>query len=135
MKALSIKEPFASLISKGIKRIETRSFKTNYRGEIYIHASASFSLKSLEGRNELLSLIKNLEFYPGYILCKANLVDCVYMTEEFIEDMKKNHHQEYICGYYEVGRYGWVLDDVKPLDEKIFAKGRLGIWNWSDKCE
>lgn len=39
MKALSIKEPFASLVSLGIKRIETRSWKTNYRGEIYIHAS------------------------------------------------------------------------------------------------
>lgn len=39
MKVLSIKEPFASLISLSIKKIETRSWKTNYKGEIYIHAS------------------------------------------------------------------------------------------------
>ncbi len=39
MKALSIKEPFATLIANGDKTIETRSRKTNYRGELFIHAS------------------------------------------------------------------------------------------------
>lgn len=38
MKVLTIKEPFATLIKNKIKHIETRSWKTNYRGEIYIHA-------------------------------------------------------------------------------------------------
>ena len=33
MKALTIKEPYATLIRDGVKRIETRSWKTNYRGE------------------------------------------------------------------------------------------------------
>lgn len=40
MKALSIKQPFAALIVHGIKDIENRTWKTNYRGKIYIHASA-----------------------------------------------------------------------------------------------
>ena len=39
LKVLSIKEPYASLLKDNIKHIETRSWKTNYRGEIYIHAS------------------------------------------------------------------------------------------------
>ena len=39
MKVLSIKEPFATLIMDKDKMIETRSFKTNYRGELYIHTS------------------------------------------------------------------------------------------------
>lgn len=38
MKVITIKEPFASLVADGIKKVETRSWKTNYRGEIYIHA-------------------------------------------------------------------------------------------------
>lgn len=33
MKVLSIKEPYATLIANGDKLIETRSWKTNYRGE------------------------------------------------------------------------------------------------------
>ena len=39
MKVISIIEPWASLIKDNIKFIETRSWKTTYRGEIYIHAS------------------------------------------------------------------------------------------------
>lgn len=40
MKVISIKEPFATLIKNGNKHIETRSWKTNYRGELFIHASS-----------------------------------------------------------------------------------------------
>ena len=43
MKTLSIKEPFATLIKDDVKIYETRSWKTNYRGEIYIHASKTMS--------------------------------------------------------------------------------------------
>lgn len=39
MKVISLKEPFATLIMNGDKKIETRSWKTNYRGELFIHAS------------------------------------------------------------------------------------------------
>lgn len=39
MKVLSIIEPWATLIKEGKKVIETRSWKTSYRGELYIHAS------------------------------------------------------------------------------------------------
>lgn len=38
MKVLSLTEPYATLIKEGYKKIETRSFKTNYRGKLYIHA-------------------------------------------------------------------------------------------------
>ena len=48
MKVLSIKEPYASLIMMNIKKIETRSFKTKYRGELYIHASLSKSNQNSE---------------------------------------------------------------------------------------
>jgi hypothetical protein len=39
MKVLSVRQPFASLICAGIKTIENRSWKTDYRGTILIHAS------------------------------------------------------------------------------------------------
>lgn len=49
MKALSIKQPWASLIAQGIKDIENRTWKTSYRGRIYIHASGKFAWTSSEG--------------------------------------------------------------------------------------
>ena len=126
MKVLSIKEPWASLIMNGTKKIETRSWKTKYRGEIYIHASLS---KAKITKSEVYELIKDMNFKCGYIICKCNLVDCIYMTDEYVNDMKINHYEEYICGHYEVGRYAWIVEDVKVI-EPIEAKGKLGLWNY-----
>ena len=126
MKVLSIKEPWASLIMNGTKKIETRSWKTKYRGEIYIHASLS---KAKITKPEVYELIKDMNFKCGYIICKCNLVDCIYMTDEYVNDMKTNHYEEYICGHYEVGRYAWIVKDVKVI-EPIEAKGKLGLWNY-----
>ena len=41
MKVLTIKEPFATLIKNRVKYIESRSWKTNYRVELYIQAGVA----------------------------------------------------------------------------------------------
>ncbi len=82
-----------------------------------------------------MSLVDNFPLNFGYIICKCNLIDCVYMTKEYIEKMKNNNYQEYICGKYEEGRYAWILDDIIPLDNPIKAKGQLNIWNYYSEFE
>lgn len=133
MKVLSIIEPYATLIKLKKKYIETRSWKTNYRGELYIHASSTKIPKSWKNNIELMNLINNNELNFGYIICKCNLVDCIYMTEEFINDLKINNYQEYICGDYKVGRYAWILENIIVLNTPILAKGKLNIWNYNKK--
>ena len=102
MRVLTIKEPFATLIKNKVKYIETRSWKTNYRGELYIHAG----------------------------LCKCTLVDCIYMTEDFIKEEKRKNPKNFVSGRYEVGRYAWILDNIEPI-KPIQAKGKLGIWHYN----
>lgn len=128
MKVLSIKEPFATLIKDGVKIYETRSWKTNYRGEIYIHASMTLSKsENVLSANKYLKSTIN----PGYILCKCELIDCIPMTENFIEYIKtETTEAEY--GRYSVGRYAWKLKVLEILDDPIPAKGKLGIWNYND---
>lgn len=41
MKAISIKQPYASLIADGVKTIELRTWQTTYRGPLLIVSSAS----------------------------------------------------------------------------------------------
>lgn len=129
MKVLSIKEPYASLIKEQIKTIETRSFKTNYRGELYIHASKISCDLNDEKVKESYNLLKDKNLKNSYIIAKCNLVDCIYMDEEYIEKIKQNK-KEYICGDYKVGRYAWILDSIEVLEQPILAKGKLGIWNY-----
>lgn len=129
MKVLTIREPFATLIKKKIKYIETRSWKTNYRGEIYIQAGVAKIKKEVRNRPGLSELYSDDELQYGYIICKCNLVDCIYMTKEFIENEKKKNPNNFISGHYEVGRYAWILDNIEPI-KPIKAKGQLGIWNY-----
>lgn len=131
MKVISIIEPWASLIKEGIKEIETRSWKTNYRGKIYIHASLKKVSKKDERINNLVSLLEDKDFKYGHIIAEAELVDCIYMDEQFLKEIKENN-QEYICGEYSLGRYAWKLSNIKVLDKTIPAKGNLGIWNYND---
>ena len=131
MKVISIIEPWASLIKEGIKEIETRSWKTNYRGKIYIHASLKKVSKKDERINNLVSLLEDKDFKYGHIIAEAELVDCIYMDEQFLKEIKENN-QEYICGEYSLGRYAWKLSNIKVLDKPIPAKGNLGLWNYND---
>ncbi len=131
MKVISIKEPFATLIMNGYKLIETRSWKTNYRGELYIHASGKSLLKEYLNNPYIFKLIKDMNMNYGNIICKVNLVDCVYMDQQFLNKIK-NNEQEYYLGHYELGRYAWIFDSVVPI-YPISAKGKLNIWNYDEE--
>ena len=133
VKVISIKEPFATLISKGIKKIETRSWRTNYRGELFIHASGKSIDKKYLTNDFLLDLIKNIDMNYGNIICRCNLIDCIYMDEKFLEYIQQ-HPTEYSIGKYELGRYAWIINDVE-LIYPIPAKGRLNIWNFDGQYE
>lgn len=129
MKVLTIREPFVTLIKNKVKYIETRSWKTNYRGELYIHSGLAKLSKDVKERKNLSELYNEDDLKYGYIICKCNLVDCIYMTDEFIKEEKEKNPNNFIAGRYEVGRYAWVLDDIEPI-KPIEAKGKLGIWNY-----
>lgn len=135
MKVLSLIEPGATLIKEKKKLIETRSWKTNYRGELYIHGSSAPFFELWKDDERILNLIRDVPLNYSKIICKCNLVDCIYMTEEYIKNMKENNYQEYICGEYSVGRYAWILEDIEPLKTPIEAKGQLNIWNYYSENE
>jgi hypothetical protein len=133
MKCLSLMQPWATLIAIGSKQIETRSWKTNYRGELYIHASMRTDKKILKEK-PFSQVLENIDLPNGYIIAKCQLVDCVEMTDELIKQVKEQGN-EYAFGDYAVGRYAWILDNVELLEYPIEAKGRLGIWEFQENIK
>ena len=129
MKVLSLTEPYATIIKEGKKTIETRSWKTNYRGKLYIHASSTKIPKKYRENKDLMNLVDINNLNYGYIVCSCELIDCVKMTDEFIEKVKLNN-EEYISEIYARDRYAWILKNIEILDKPIKAKGHLGIWNF-----
>ena len=120
MKVLTIREPYVSPIAQGRKHYETRSWKTNYRGEIFIHTAKSTLPDPVPDLKRIFPL--------GHIVLKARLTDCIFMDDDFIRDVKKDP-DEYALGFYEQGRYAWKLEDIEIIDP-IRAKGKQGFWHY-----
>lgn len=126
MKALTIKEPWASLIVNGYKKYEFRSWKTNYRGKILIHAGMSIE-------KDMLGNIKdyNIEINKGAIIGEADLADCILVNEEFDEELR--NIDEIVYGNNHINNYAWKLENIKKYDKPIPIKGKLGLWNYEVK--
>jgi ASCH domain-containing protein len=124
MKALTIKQPWAQLIVEGIKDIENRTWKTNYRGRIYIHAagkSAEF-VDLLDAPKEIYlhsaSLRDNHEIFKTYphgaILGDVDIIDCI---------------QSSISKWALPNNWNWVLaNPVKYKEPILNVKGALSFW-------
>lgn len=139
MKALTIWQPWASMVAVGAKHNETRGYPTNYRGAIAIHAgkksvSEVWSAYLDERTREVICRRLNLsdrtrlEAFPlGCILATANLVECIRITPEFVATLSPD---ELALGDYTFGRYAWKLADVKQFPDPIPARGQQGLWEW-----
>ena len=126
MKALTIKQPWASLIVNKYKLYEFRSWKTNYRGKILIHAGLSTDKKYIN----LLSDY-NLDYINGAIIGEADIVDCILVDEKFSKNLNSLNKLVYHHDY--TGLYAWQLDNIKLYKEPFYIKGKLGLWNYEEK--
>lgn len=128
MKVLTLREPWASLIGEKIKVIETRSWPTNYRGELYIHAGLT-KIPAKDARmNRLAGELKG-PLHFGTIFARCNLVDCIEIDESYAKKVKAENPLCFDCGDYTSGRYAWILEDIEYINP-IQAKGQLSIWNY-----
>lgn len=128
MKVLTIKEPYASLIATNKKHVEIRSWKTKFTGEFYIHASKKPDKENLDKYKEVID-IDNLSC--GNIIARCNLVDCALITESFMNDYNKKFGTlGYTIGSNAIGEYAFILEDIKKLEKKIPAKGKLSFWTF-----
>lgn len=124
---LSLTQPWASALFTPHKRIETRSWRTNYRGRLYIHAAKGFPGYAKEFAKEEVMMGRcgnSLRF--GVILGHVDLVD-IKRTEDLISQISTIEES---YGDYGERRYGWITDNPVLLDEPIPAKGSLGLWKF-----
>ena len=126
MKAITIKQPFASLIAAGLKEYEFRTWKTKYRGVILIHAGKGIDKKAMKKFEEY-----GLDYPTGCIIAKANLSDCVIVDSEFRNVLTEKNTKIYssIIKHTEWEGYGFKIDNIEKI-EPIPAKGKLSIWEY-----
>lgn len=136
MKALSIWQPWATLLCKGIKIYETRSWQTRYRGPIALHAARLSVGRALRETPPEKALAMQRAIAPlafedlptGCILGVAELAGCLPIDEAFAASLPG---EERYFGDFSPGRFAWVLRDVRALPQPIPARGWQGIWNYA----
>ncbi len=126
MKAITIKQPWASLIVHGIKDIENRSWSCpkKYIGQrVLIHASGKpdkepdmiFSDDQQDVMSDCVMEVFGYYKQTGSIIGSVQIVDCV-----------QNHPSVWA----EQGVYNWVLANPILFKEPIPAKGKLSFWDY-----
>lgn len=135
MQALTIYEPWATLLVKGKKQFETREWQRNYRGLLAIHSGKqSVDIEDYPlGLSEILDDSKitqdNLNNNKGKIIAIATLKEIHLMTDKFINEQSE---LERLTGFWEPRRFAWELTNIKPLPQPIAARGMPGLWTVPD---
>jgi len=141
MKALTLRQPYATLVAIGAKRVETRSWRTRYRGPLAIHAAATFPLQARElcSREPFRSALlaggyEQVDSLPlGGVIARCRLVDCLPTSAAAGSDhgeLPPAASDEWEFGDYSPGRFMWLLADVESIEPRP-ARGALGLWEWS----
>jgi hypothetical protein len=148
MKALTLTQPWATLVAIGMKQIETRSWTINYRGPLAIHAAKGFPKYARDICNSSIFAdalethgIGHPKDLPlGAIIATCELVHIKQMDEVIVfpgcKSYAYNGHEwlfskeEKAFGEYSVGRYMWLLENIIALPSPIPAKGALSLWEW-----
>lgn len=123
MKVLTLKQPWATLVAEEIKQYEFRSWKTNYRGKVLIHAGAGVDKKDMERFKDL-----NLEYPSKRIIAEVEIIDCLELDDELNKKIINENNIAYGTKY-RTG-YAWKLNNVKKIKSDKIINGQLGLWNY-----
>ena len=134
MKAITIKQPWASLIVDGVKDIENRTWPTNYRGLVLVHAGSAkqypftriltpYQIEEADGKLDYKQPFDVL-FPKGAIIGTVNIVDCVTNHPSIWAERVKWQEEKQI--------YNWILSNPVRFDKPILdVKGKLSFWNYN----
>jgi hypothetical protein len=128
MKAITIWQPYANLILAGLKRYETRTWSTNYRGKLVIHAGSGGGARErkviemiraqLPEHAAVVSALKN-----GVALGTVELVAVHPCTALIVSPLERE------VGNWD-SKFAWELADPVWFEQPIATRGFQGLWDW-----
>lgn len=140
LKAVTLYEPWASLMFLGAKRNETRGQRTHHRGEIAIHSAKTDHGVSEQTGKMAIAAFKARGYevpfaHYGKIVALVDIVDCL-PSELFSKNGDKLGslnfvgHRKYILseeewafGDYSPGRFIYVTRNLRRLHHPVACKG------------
>lgn len=138
IKALTLDQPWATLVAIGLKHWETRGFGTDYRGPFAIHSGKAIKEHAVRfaKENDMCRIaLEQIGIVNGHIedlprgkVLAVGLLKRIYGNREMSFNRLSKFDKEF--GLWGPGRKGWLIDPIMELAEPIPARGKQGIWNW-----
>lgn len=155
MRAISLWQPWASLVVAGIKTVETRHWPTSLRGRILIHAAKKYDepmlseclrsrgfwsgFQALDPSKNAFEIYRGLPYgaIVGYVDIETCRPSNQFQMEKFNVKVLKGFnpacvYTELDLGNFDEGRFGWVLEHPKMFEKPIPYKGSQGFFNVPD---
>lgn len=121
MKAITIKQPWASFILRGFKDVENRYWKTDFRGKVLIHTSKSFDDEFYFTEAQKTSIpagtsIKKGDLPFGAIVGEVEIIDCINNSSSV---------------WAAKGQYHFILKNAILYPEPILnVRGNVKFWDY-----
>lgn len=135
MRAITLQQPWASLLAWGYKVIETRSWSASYRGPIAIHSSAAYPphCREVALLPEFREPLNIIGFLPlGSFLAIGTLDDCRPCRPTSYDAVG---FPECVFGDFTPGRYMLYFKNVRRLATPIPYRGALSLWTVPPEME
>jgi hypothetical protein len=140
MKAITIWQPYATLIMLGLKQYETRCWGTSYRGPLILHAAKRWDEDRERDCDRVAELLREQTFTAGSLgdeklrlfytpmgetLGKAlGIVDLQACSQ--MHDGGSDFENQ--VGSFGPGRFGWKCASPKLFEDPISHQGKQGLW-------
>lgn len=149
MKAITMTQPWASLLAAGANRIETRSWATSYRGPLAIHAALGFPkyAKALCSQSPYAEALAAAGYQAAAELPRGRIIGVGMLDEVLRCDASTEHAvrrqskagvfppDEVAFGDFSEGRCGFVMTGMQRLATPVPVRGMLGIWTLPPEIE
>ena len=130
--AISLWQPWASLVAIGAKQIETRHWsapRRHWGQRIAIHAAKRKNDLWLCEEHPFSEYDLDAELPLGSLVATAVLARCTEINELAAAELQATRPHEYAFGNYDIGRWAWVLLHVEPLAEPVPWRGAQGFFS------
>lgn len=139
IKAVTIWEPWATLIMAGVKQFETRHWRHGYRGPLVIHASLRWrdDQRTIVTWHPYRELLAALDWTPEQTLgCCLGIVDLVKIWPTTNGELQATlSDQERKLGDFRPQRFAWQFTNPRRFEKPVAAKGAQSLWYWNLTAE
>jgi len=143
IKAITVWQPWATLIAEGVKEYETRSWEPSSAGVQIGDVFGIHAAKRATVHEEMYNVMIRVHFSPrpieelpfGAMVAIVRLIHVVPTKDKRLLASAGVDPRELSVGDWSDDRFAWRLEVLRRLHRPIPIEGKQRFWDWMDARE